>query len=134
MGDSNLRIEGYAPGYQGGGAGLAFAMPKHSRAQRMHTLFAAIEASDMDAAQHALTAVLNFDPHLAHEADFAKLVRAVHERHAYAAQHFAHEYQSKLIHAAQHMGAHLGGHEPTAAHAAKLKPGADGLPHIDTLA
>lgn len=134
MGDSNLRIEGYAPGYQGAGAGAAFVAPRFNRAQRFHVLFAAIESSDMEAAQHALKAVLNFDPQLSHDGEFAKLAKAVHEKHVYAAQHFAHEYQAKLAHqleVLQHSHApHDGGGHPSGG----LRPGEDGLPHIDAMA
>ena len=135
MGDSNLRIEGYAPRYQGGGgAGAVFVAPRYNRAQRFHVLFAAIDAADMDGAQHALTAVLNFDPQLAHDADFSKLMRAVHDKHTYAAQHFAHEYQAKLAHQLEVLSSHAPHHAAPVHHAAGVRAGEDGLPHIDTLA
>jgi hypothetical protein len=135
MGDSVLRIEAYVSGYQGSGAGSVFIAPKHSRAQRFHAFFEAIETADMESAHHALTALLNFDPKLMHDADFAKIARAVHDQHVYAAQHFAHEYQAKLAHQLEvqiHRPASLDQVEPMRQGTTQI--GRDGLPHIDTLA
>lgn len=134
MDDSVLRIEGYMPSYQGGGAGGLFMAPRHNRAQRFHVLFASIEAADMEAAQHAITALLNFDPKLAQDVDFAKISRAVHEKHPYAAQHFAHEYQAKLAHQLQNLTANPSSHGNEMHANAGVRSGEDGLPHIDTLA
>jgi hypothetical protein len=135
MGDSVLRIQGYMPGYQGGGAGAAFVAPRHNRAQRFQLLFVAIESADLDAAEHAITALVNFDPKLAHDTDFTKLSRAVHDKHVYAAQHFAHEYQAKLAHQLEAVRVHSVPHGGSAHPApAVVQAGEDGLPHIDTLA
>lgn len=134
MGDSNLRIEGYAPGYQGAGAGGAFVVPRFNRAQRFHVLFTAIDAGDMDTAQHALTAVLNFDPKLAHDSEFAKLVKAVHDKHVYAAQHFAHDYQVRLAHQVELLGSHHPSTDHAAESSARRHLPDDGLPHVDAMA
>ena len=134
MGDSVLRIQGYMPGYQGGGSGAVFVAPRHNRAQRFQLLFASIDAADLDAAEHAITALMNFDPKLAEDTDFGKVSRAVHDRHVYAAQHFAHEYQAKLAHQLEALTTHSSSHGVTPQAHAGLQAGEDGLPHIDTLA
>jgi hypothetical protein len=134
MGDSVLRIQGYMPGYQGGGGGAVFVAPRHNRAQRFQVLFAAIEAADLDTAEHAITALVNFDPKLTEDADFAKVSRAVHDKHVYAAQHFAHEYQAKLAHQLEAIRAHSAAHGAAHPSHAGVQAGEDGLPHIDTLA
>jgi hypothetical protein len=134
MGDSNLRIEGYAPGYQGAGAGGAFVAPRFNRAQRFHVLFATIDAGDMEAAQHALTAVLNFDPKLAQDVEFAKLAKAVHDKHVYAAQHFAHDYQVRLAHQVEVLASHRPLTDHTMESSAHRHLPDDGLPHVDAMA
>ena len=141
MGDSVLRIQGYMPGYQGGGGGAVFVAPRHNRSQRFQLLFTSIEAADMDGAEHAITALVNFDPKLAHDMDFTKLSRAVHDKHVYAAQHFAHEYQAKMAHQLESLVARVPSqavaHHAPAAHSSSHfggRSGEDGLPHIDTLA
>lgn len=134
MGDSVSRIEGYMPGYQGGGGGAVFVAPKNNRAQRFHNLFVAIDAADMAGADHALTALLNFDPQLAQDGDFVKITRAVHDRQVYAAQHFSHEYQLKLAHQLEVLTSHknLASSSPPAKPLSTHRD--DGLPHVDTLA
>jgi hypothetical protein len=77
---------------------------------------------------------VNFDPKLAHDTDFTKLSRAVHDKHVYAAQHFAHEYQAKLAHQLEAMRVHSVPHGSAHPAHAGVHAGEDGLPHIDTLA
>ena len=146
MGDSVMRIEGYMPGHSSGGGGAVFVAPRQNRAQRFQWLFAAIDAADLEGAQHALTALLNFDANLAHDADFTKISRALHDKQMYAAQHFAHEYQAKLVHQLDSLSARPVQHVPMPgggdqshvhlAHASTgvIHQGEDGLPHVDTMA
>ena len=74
------------------------------------------------------------DPKLAQDVEFAKLAKAVHDKHVYAAQHFAHDYQVRLAHQVEVLASHRPLTDHTMESSAHRHLPDDGLPHVDAMA
>jgi hypothetical protein len=72
---------------------------RQNRAHKIHVLFTALEAGDLEHARHAFAALLNFDVAFSQDPDLAKIGAALKSNNLYSAQHFMREYKTKLVNA-----------------------------------
>lgn len=114
---------------QFGRQGSSSGEGRHNRAHKIHVLFSALEAGDLDHARHAFTALLNFDVAFSHDPDLAKIGAALKSSNLYSAQHFMREYKAKLVNAQSLQGFKASASIP--AKTLERKPSNDGLVHID---